>query len=292
MSTYKTLNKRPRMLPAATIYLDGLLCLSFDQANKATIGVNNVRDGHEWKFSVVEQGTRSRRPVVDLKQERIGPSEFHIDVTGGATGGGYVYNPISTLNSEARRFNLESHWIDLEGPRGHDQPVKNDSQTLWPRFYINEGLFCASKLSTAKFDLRNSNALPLIKPLGQIALEIVVDIFLDTSNPKSRIEIKLPGQTVSLNNAMKYQIFITNDCASTIGDDIDFPLHYKAFSGVFGSRGTMKVDDQFQLVYHNKGLPMSMAAAIPTQTGEDEYYATDKAPCMGIVLGQTRAFNA
>ena len=293
MITYQTKNTHPGTLPTATIYLDGLLCLSFDDANKCTIGVNNkVGKEHKWKFSILNLETR--KPILERNQvNTLEAGEIDINVTGGTTGGAYVYNggQVSIPIDKERRFNLENSWIDLEGPRGHNKPVENDTNTLWPRFNINEGLFCARKLSIGTFDLRDSNPKPLIKSLGRIALQVVADIFLDPSNPKSKIEIKLPDMRVSLDNKKNYQIFITNNCASKRLDDIDFPLHYGAFSGAFnGNHGKMKTADQFHLVYHDekKGKPDSILAQIE----DDGDSATDRAPCMAIALGQTRAFNA
>ena len=299
MITYKTKSAHPGGLPAATIFLDGLLCLSFDDANKCTIGVNNAAgNGHKWKFSIVN--LQNRKTILERSQVNThDPREIDIEVTGGATGGTYVYNGpdnVSIPIAQEYRYNLENSWIDLEGRRGHNKPIANDTNTLWPRFNLNEGLFCARKLSTATFDLRDSNPKPLIKPLGRIALQIVGDIFLDPNNSQSKIEIKLPDMTVSLNNQNRYLIYITNNCASKRIDDIDFPLHYLAFSGAFngthGKRG-MKTDDQFHLVYHKAPPPTGKTESIIASIEDVPFdSATDRAPCMAIVLGQTRAFNA
>ena len=284
--TYETKNTHPGTLPSATIYLDGLLCLCFDHANKCTIGVNNVAgSAHTWKFSIVDHESNT---IMACNQSDFPDlHEIHIDVKGGVTGGTFVYNGQHTVEiptSGEHRFNLESSWIDLEGPRGHNKPVKNDAKTLWPRFYINEGLFCASKLSVASFDLKDNNLRPLIKPLGKIALQVVADIFLDRDR-QSKIEVKLPGDTVSLDNTKRYQIYITNDCGSDSLAPVhtDFHLHYNAFSGAFGH----KAGDQFRLVNHN----LSKTDSAVAQTGDPDYF-TDKAPCMNIALGQTSAFKA
>ena len=286
MITYETKDTHPGTLPSATIYMDGLLCLSFDHAKRCTVGVNNkVGNGHSWKFSIVDQSTRSGKPFVVQQGKAHDLSEIHIDVQGGTTGGAYVYNgssPVSIHEIDEQRFNLESSWIDLEGPRGHNIPVKNDNQTLWPRFYINDGLFCASRLSKGTYALKDSNDTALIKPLDHIALEIVADIFLDR-NPNSKIEIKLPNQTVSLENSKRYQIYITNDCDSYVGPaHTDFHLHYNAFTGAFddSGRGKMKAN-KFSLVPHR-----SLG-----QIGDGYRRYSDKAPCMAVALGQTSTFN-
>ncbi len=285
MITYKTKDTHPGTVPTATIYLDGLLCFSFDDAKKCTIGVNRaVGSGHKWNLSVVN--LKNRKNILERNQENTGDlREVLIDVTGGAMGGAYVYNgrrQVSLPIDKERRFNLENSWIDLEGERGHNQHFENDAKTIWPRFTINEGLFCAGKLSKASYELRDNNPTPLIKPLGKIALQIVADIFLDPRNPRSKIEINLPDMKVSLNHRSKYQIFITNNCASKRVVDIDFPLHYQAFSAAFnGKRGKMKTNDQFHLVYNNG----QDAAA------SNFARASDRAPCMGAVFGQTSAFK-
>ena len=293
MITYETKNTHPGTLPSATIYMGGLLCLSFDQANRCTVGVNNlVGNGHTWKFSIVDRESKSGKPILVCKQGDP-LSEIHIDVTGDIRRGVYVYNgnrKVSLPTSNEQRFNLESSWVDLEGPRGHNQHVENNTKTLWPRFYINHGLFCASKLSTATYALKNNKSRPIVKPLGKIALEVVADIFLD---PRSKIEVKLPDQTVSLDNTKRYQIYITNDCdsGSLAPVHTDFHLHYKAFSSAFdGSSKKMHAEDKFQLVQNTASAKGETESILP-QAGDDYDDLTDKAPCMTIALGQTSAFK-
>jgi hypothetical protein len=307
MITYRTKSTHPETLPTATIYMGGLLCLCFDQTDKCTVAVNNMAgNGHKWKFSIVKQG--SQKPIVELTQE-IAPklSEVHIDVTGGAIHGAYVYNGkriVSIPTIKEQRFNLERSWIDLEGRKGHSQRVVNDNNTLWPRFYINDALFSTSKLSTASFALMDSNPNPLIKPLGNIALDIVADIFLQKENPDSKIEVKLPDKTVSLEKGNRYHIYITNDCDSDFASEhasyvpvlSDFHLHYKAFTRAFdGSPTKMKACDKFHLVCEaESSVKVKTESAVP-QTGGDDLGPqpySDKAPCMQAVLGQTSVFNA
>ena len=292
MITYQTNNTHPGTLPSATIYMGGLLCLSFDQANRCTVGVNNlVGNGHTWKFSIVDPESESDKPILLCKQGTP-LDEIHIGVTGDTRRGVYVYNGDSKVSipSNEQRFNLESSWVDLEGPRGHNEPVENNTNTLWPRFYINDGLFCASKLSTATYALKDSKSTPLIKQLGKIALEVVADIFLDTSKRGSKIEVKLPNQTISLDNKKRYQIYITNDCDSGPLAPVhtDFHLHYNAFSGAFDGS---KAQNKFQLV-QNTASAKGETESVLAQAGDDYDDLTDKAPCMTIALGQTSNFNA
>ena len=294
MITYQTQNTHPGTLPSATIYMGGLLCLCFDNARSCTVGVNNrVGNGHKWKFSIKEVDQRTRKPnptpILACKQGDPGNwSEIHIDVKGDTRRGAHVYNgePVSIPNINEQRFNLESSWVDLEGPRGHNCKVENDADTLWPRFYINNALFCASKLSTESFFLKDSKPAPLTKPLGPIALAVVADIFLDTN---SKIEVKLAsGKILPLDNKKRYEIYIANDCdyAPVAPDQTDFHLHYKAFFGAFnGDPGKMKLEDRFHLVCNN-----ASAKGNVVQAAYDSL--TDRAPCMATVLGQTRAFNA
>ena len=287
MVTYETKNTYPGTLPFATIHMNGLLCFSFDHANKCTVAVNNmVGNEHKWKFLIVDPD--SGESIVDLRQGNVRTprelSKFYINVTGGTTQGTYVYtgNPVS-IAAKDYRYNLESHWVDMEGPRGHNRPIENDANTLWPRFYINDGLFCTSQLSSGSFDLRDTNAQPLIKPLGKVPVGIVADIFLD--NPKSKIEIKLPERTVSLEHRRSkkpFHIYISNDCRSHVAaGQTDFHLHYNAFSGAL-----KKPSDRFHLVAHGKE-PLPDSIAVPD--GPDPY--NDRAPCMGTALGQTSAFK-
>jgi hypothetical protein len=237
-----------------------------------------------WKLSVVEVTDDGCIPVLE-QVNTPNVNEIHIDVYGGTTQGTYVYNgEARSLASTEQRFDLESSWIDLEGPRGHNKPIKNNTRALWPRFYINDGLFCASKLSTKAYALKDSNPKPLVKPLGSIALGIVADIFVEPSR-RSKIDVRLPDQTVTLDYRKRYQIHITNDCESGYRgpDETDFHMHYNAFSGAFVGR--MKTTDQFHLV-SGDGEATAAARAIAYPDS-----ATDRAPCMGIVLGQTSAFK-
>ena len=293
--TYLTTDTHPGTLPFATIYMGGLLCFSFDRNRKCTVGVNQVGGGHTWKFRIVERGA-SGEPVLDLNQGNSNFQEFHIDVAGGATGGSYVFNGQQRVSIPAikkHRFNLESSWIDLEGPRGHNTRIENDPGTLWPRFYLNEGLFCASKLSSGSFLLRDSKAAPLVKQLGPVALEVVADIFLDTGQ-RRKIDIKCSYgtayKTVPLDPDKRYKIYILNDCDSC-GPYYydDFPLHYKSFSMI-------KAADQFHLIPDNSTSATSATESVVALTGDDYSKATDwasdRAPCMGSAFGQTSTFNA
>lgn len=292
--TYKTKDMHPGTLPFATIHLCGILCLSFDGANKCTVGVNKVDHRHKWNFSIQDN---KGNVIRELKEGDSLAKEFHINVRGGATGGAYVYNGKSLLSiptADEQRFDLEGSWIDLEGPRGHNKPVKNNDDTLWPRFYINEGLFCASQLSMGMYALKDSNHEPLIKPLDKVAVKIVADIFLDQLNPDSKIEIKLPNERFFLENkGNRYQIYITNEIDPSFVEPIepDFHLTYRAFSGAFdGSKGKMKTNDQFHLVALRRNMDMTESAV--AQTGDSiSLFHYDKVPCMGAALGQTRAFN-
>ena len=295
--TYKTKGTHPGTLPSATIYMGGLLCLSFDQDNKCTVAVNDlVGNEHTWRFSIWSQETnvvsqQINNPIEFKQGDFPKHSKIYIDVQGGTTGGAYVYNGIGSVSippNDEKRFNLEKYWIDLEGPRGHNRKIENDANTLWPRFYINNALFCASKLSTDLFVLSNTT---VTKMLGPIALGVVADIFLDPSDPDSKIEVNLPGRKISLDNSKRHAIYITNDCGYDFiktPDFSDFHLHYKAFSGTFnGKRGKLTTNDQFHLVANTyaKGETESILA----QASYDPL--TDKAPCMLTALGQTSAFN-
>ena len=283
--------------------MGGLLCLGFDQARRCTVAVNNMTGkDHTWKFAIVELDQKTGipgKPFVDLKQGNIPVhSEVHIDVTGGTTLGAYVYTggPVSIPTNNAQRFDLQRSWIDLEGRRGHAQRVENDANTLWPRFYINEGLFCASKLSSQSFALMDSKSTPLIRPLGPIALGAVADIFL-ARNPDSKIEVKLPGQTVSLDIRKRYRIYISNGCGSDYGSDYasasyepvrsDFHLHYQAFSGA------IKPEERFQLVSETASSAKVKTVSAAAQSGRGytiKAAHNDKAPCMLTALGQTSNF--
>ena len=299
MITYKTKDTHPGTLPWATIYLDGLLCLGFDQAKRCTVAVNNMTGKeHTWKFVIEELDQKTGVPgkrIVDLKQGDT-LSEVHIDVTGGTTLGAYVFNgssPVSIPAIKAQRFNLEGSWIDLESRRAHGKHIENDANTLWPRFYINDGLFCASKLSSQSFALMDSNPTPHVRPLGPIALGAVADIFLDRS-PDSKIEVRLSGRTVTLDRTKRHQIYISNGCGSDYVSDharasyepvhSDFHLHYQAFSGA------VKPEDRFHLVTESAKVTAASAVAQSGRGYTIKAAQNDKAPCMLTALGQTSTF--
>lgn len=88
-------------MPFATIYFGGLLCLGFDGRKKCTVGVNQVGGGHTWKFWIVKEGESGKsESVLNLSQRNSNVSEIHIDVTGGAMRGSYVFNrpaPVSIM---------------------------------------------------------------------------------------------------------------------------------------------------------------------------------------------------
>lgn len=292
-STYGTRNTYPEVLPNATIHLSGLLCLCFDGSTKCTVGVNQVDGEHKWRFWVKEQGASEY--VVDLKPDS-NVREIYINITGGFMGGSYVFTGEfdAPTDTSKHRFNLENSWIDLEGARGHNQPIANDPNTLWPRFYINDGLFCASRLSTESFALKDSKAPPLEKPLGPVALEMVADIFLHPSASSPKIEIKLSAEkTVPLDSSKRYEIVITNDCDSASESVGDFHLHYNSFSGVFDELlGTMKAAEKFELIPDSRTRSRK-SESILAQAGDysDSLESvSNRAPCMGIALGQTTEF--
>ncbi|HSE17933.1 MAG TPA: hypothetical protein VLB46_12830 [Pyrinomonadaceae bacterium] len=269
--------------------MSGLLCLAFDDTKKCTVGVNRADLSHKWKLRIRE-GMSER---VWSQDSHSTYREIQIKVTGGTTNAGtngalvYKGGEVTSIPGE-KRFNLETSWIDLEGARGHGQSVKNDSNTLYPRFYFNDGLFCASRLSAGLFDLKNTKATPDIVPLDNVALEAAADIFLDgTKGSKIEVIFPLPDKTVTLpySTTTRYEIYISNNCETSCRpDEIDFGLHYGAFTGAF-SGGVLSSTDRFNLV-PRAGSPLVPGLGEPGVTG-----TTDRAPCMYIALGQTENFN-
>ncbi|HSE17932.1 MAG TPA: hypothetical protein VLB46_12825 [Pyrinomonadaceae bacterium] len=198
-----------------------------------------------------------------------------------------VYNGgDAAISTTEGRFNLENTWVDLEGDRGHGRVrILHDANKLRPRFYINDGLFCAYRRSSAKFQLEDKNGH--LNKVNKVALAVAADIYLNSSG---KIEIFLPDETVRLDPSKKYKIFITNDCEKSCDpDEIDFFLHYGAFTDTFSGRpGKRPPDDRFDMNYQSgesKGDPN------PVLSGCDKTPLSDRAPCMTITLGQTRTLT-
>jgi len=298
--TYEKKGSHPGTSPSATIYLGGLLCLAFDGSSKCTVGVNPA-DKHKWKLQICERGPNPN--TREWHQDDHGAyKDIQIEVTGGTTGpptgGGmtptnatrvYIGGDISILTPTEGRFNLENTWVDLEGERGHGTAVQidHDANKLRPRFHINDGLFCAFRRSSAKFQLENKNSV--VKLVDHVALAVATDIFLKDDST-SNIKIILPDETVLLDRTKKYKIYITNDCEKDCDPDkIDFPLHYGAFTDAFsGKPGKKHPNDRFELKYQAGETP---GDPHPVLSGCIKSPLTDRAPCMTITLGQTRTFK-
>jgi len=281
----------PTLLPSATIYLGGLLCLAFDKEtnNLCTVGANSA-GGHNWQLRVREHGTTI--PVLTLDKTSIPPgTSITIKVTGGTTGpggtnGALVYTgPDVTVPSGGDRYNLLESWVDMEGIRGHKKPVAHDAGKLSPRFYIEDGLFCAFRLSTGQWMLEDTQTPTTNKVLlGKVALAIAADIFLQ---PSGSIEIIYVGGPFKCHQNKRYDIYITNNCERLCDlSSIDFIDHYTAFKAAFP--GTYSDAEKFNLV-RTDTIDGTCNPIFPDGIGYGKL--TDRAPCMSVTVGGTTTIN-
>src|SRR6185295_17077910 len=254
--TYTLKNTHPNSsasapLPSATIYLGGLLCLAFDKEknNLCTVGANPV-SGHNWQLRVRERGTNKNLLTRDQTSIPL-DTTITIKVTGGTTdpagtNGALVYTgPDVTVPAGGHRYKLLESWVDMEGIRGHKKPVAHDPGKLSPRFYIEDGLFCAYQLSSGQWMLEDSQTPTTNKVLlGKVALAIAADIFLE---PSGSIQIIHGGGTFNCDKTKLYDIYITNNCKRPCDlSSIDFVDHYTAFAAAFP--GTYSNAEKFNLV--------------------------------------------
>ena len=291
--TYKTKAAYPNMTPSVTIYFDGLLCVCFDGETLCTVGVNNQSPLHKlnfgiWNASGCERLYPAPNPPADAPPP---PKEIWINVINPvpSESGVHVYDPAPGTPPVADRYSYVDYCLDLEGPKLHNSPVPKQFEHLWPRFYIDNGLVCAYKLSQCNFALKMKNGQ---HEIGQIALGAVADIFLQ---PEGSIEFRADGETTPFftlgpwRDGDSYEIAITNSCvdcahnpASTVKTERnDFYLHYL----------TVKVaeDEQFELVAeppYGSSEAVKLGQCIKA-IDDDDHHISPSAPCQWLGYGQT-----
>ncbi|HKR11968.1 MAG TPA: hypothetical protein VJT15_07930 [Pyrinomonadaceae bacterium] len=275
MSTYVKQTTYPSVEPTATIYIEGLFGLCFKGEERCTIGMNK-QSTHIPEFKIYEWTPKGCEPILDKLPAGTQRVEIKVKTTGTRNNAVRVYDGPSPASSPDRHSFVE-YCVDLEGPRGHNQRVKNIGMSLWPRFYIDDGLFCAYRLSSAKFDFKDASGGVKV-PLEEVALAIAADIFLE---PTESIIISADGtDLVRLETGARYEIGITNLCGSLTGAS-DFDLHYAALD-VAGI-------SPYTLASRTPGAGSTTPIILGHCISRDPD-ASDRAPCMSVIFGETEDF--
>ena len=283
--TYKTRADFPSGTPTATIYFNGLLCVFFDGEKECTVAVNKA-PLHALQFGIWKKGT-CEKITVDLKQEINEINEMRIDVINPVKSGVHVYAPESgsTAGADQDRYSYVKYCLDLEGPKFHNSPVEKKTEMMWPRFYINNGLFSAYRLSESRFALKKGNGQ---NEIGVIGLALAADIFL---NEGGSINFLADGATdpvvsLPLMSDDSYEIAITNSCSTHVYDPVsndrtrrnDFYLHYRVVD--------VKPEEQFELV--NIDVRGSTGATkLGGCVARDDHPVSDPSPCQHLGFGLT-----
>ena len=280
MSTYVTTTTYPAQ-PTATIYIEGLFGLCFKGQQRCTVGLNKqathspVFKFYKWTPSSPPKETDCELLLdLPLDVQRVA---IHVKKNGTRKNAVQVYDGNSP-SSSPDRYSFVDHCVDIEGPRGHNQRIKNKALSLWPRFYIDDGLFCAYKLSTADFDFKDTSGAVKV-PLNKLALAIAADLFLETGES---IEITADGRTVktvTIQAGSFYEIGITNLCGDT--ELIDFDMHYAVLD--------VPSLSPYTLASKISGAGSTTRTILGHCINSDSD-ASDRAPCMAVVFGETEDF--
>ena len=278
MATYKKAFNPPTVEPTATIYIDGLLALCFNGKQRCTVAAN-IQPDHDLVFEIYKYDSSKKPPCneifkllptstyqrVEIKVKKSDPTKNEVKVYSGSAIGD--------------RDDFVKNCVDLEGARGHTKRIKNKLSTLWPRFYIDDGLFYAYKLSTDDFNLKPDVSPPASVSLKKVALAIAADIFLE---PGDTIEIMVDGKAVkSLDSGSQYQIGITNVCSSSTTTS-DFNKHYQSLDvSVLHPAKEYTLDNL-------TGLGTIGRTQLGPCIGGGLF--SDRVPCMAVVFGQTEDF--
>jgi hypothetical protein len=271
--------------PSATIYFDGLLCLCFDGNKECTVGVNTHKPSHVLNFGIWRKS--------DCRQIEIaipeGRQEIEINVINPVDDGVYVYDPALGTPPIEHRDSYVEYCLDMEGPKVHGKPLEKNPDALWPRFRINNGLFCAYKTSLSQFRFERGGIR--VRDLGPIALALAADIFL---SPGGSIEFLMDGSSIlarPLTDGDEYEIAITNLCTGrgcgadpadagilpSIGND--FHLYYDAVVVPPGEQL-----DLVNIAPAGSSGPTPLGRCI--SEGPRGPFG-EHTPCMSVTLGQT-----
>lgn len=283
MVTYKKAFKSPTVEPTATIYIDGLLALCFNGQQRCTVAVNKQPD-HDLVFEIHKYDSSKPPPGDCTRIFELLPTDSYQRVEIQVKKLSMRTNEVKVYSGSpvGDRDDFANNCVDLEGKRGHSRRIKNKLSTLWPRFYIDDGLFYAYKLSTDEFSLKPGVSPPPPPdpvPLKKVALAIVADIFL---KPGETIEIIVDGKTLkSLDSGSQYQIGITNVCSSSTTTS-DFNKHYQSLDvSVLHPAKEYTLDNL-------TGLGTIGRTQLGPCIGGGPF--SDRVPCMAVVFGQTEDF--
>ena len=299
--TYETKPEFPVGGPSATIYFHGLLCLCFDGHTGCEVGVNTQTPSHRLRFEVWKKGSPCAQIPASLPMGFELPAGHHkmnISVNNPveAVDGVYVYAPASessagdgAYKADRGRYSYVKYCVDLEGPDFHDKKLIKKPEALWPRFYINNGLFYTHQVTKSRCGLDRGGVLRELAP-GNLGLSLAADIFLGSGGSIDFVidDEKESLLTLRIASGEKYEIAITNSCASetecghpaaslvsTVPND--FYLYYKALD--------VADEEQFDLVnIANSGdrSRIQLGACISSATP-----VSDPAPCMSTGYGKS-----
>jgi hypothetical protein len=178
----------------------------------------------------------------------------------------------------------------MEGPDFHDKKLTKKPDMLWPRFYINNGLFYTHQVTKSKFGVHRGGVLRPLVP-GNVGLSLAADIFIAPGGSIDFVidDEKTPFLTLPVRGGEKYEIAITNSCASatecghpapspisTIPND--FHLYYKVVK--------VEAGEKFDLVNIDSSgdtSPIKLGACIGSETP-----VSDPAPCMSTGYGKSK----
>lgn len=291
--TYQTKSEYPRGTPSATIYFDGLSCFCFDGSSRCVVGINNTDPSHTLRFAVWKCPRPDHNGDNKATCHEIHLSlpehyrEVEIRVNKPVESGVYVYAPPPGSPGINDRYSYVEYYPDLEGPKFHDKGLTKIASALWPRFYINNGLFSAYKLTKSRFALKRGNSQ---QEIGSLALALAADIFLSATG---WIEFIVDGRRLGncvLRYPNQYEIAITNSGAgcrynlAPEGVRNDFQLHYQALS--------VPTNERIEIVTtQNSGNwgPAKLGSCVDRgHTNADATERCDPTPCMGTGCGRTR----
>lgn len=277
--------------PAATIFLNGLLCLCFNGKTQSTVAVNK-RSSHRFAFEIYKK----KEPKCELvkKFENFQKIEIAVQNSVSSMDGVYVYNgpdflppPLPTWDT---RKSYVDYCIDLEKAYGTSLPEKS-TKPLGPRVFIDNGLFCAYKVSESTFELEGS-PVPLGRAgSGNIALGVAVDIFMkDPGSITFTVDGSAPPFKLDWTSPDEYEIGITNACDGCTFTPKhptdkrarnDFWMHYESLKLPTG-KGEFNLRCITEL---GSAAATILGQCINTQTAGSPF--SDPAPCMPILLGQS-----
>ena len=279
--TYKTKSDYPSGTPAATVYFSGLLCVFFNGDEECTVAVNKA-PSHILQLGIWKKG-RCDKIGFEFKESF---QEIKINVTDPVEKGVFVYAPPtgSTATSDRHRYSYVEYSLDMESPRLHNSLLIKKTENLWPRFYLNNGLFSAYKLSESRFAMQRAKE---VQQIGAIGLALAADIFVnDGGSIEFIVDNTTPLLSLPWTIGDEYEIAITNSCTGKVFDPRsrdpklrnDFHHYYEVLD--------VLPAHQFQLVnvdVHGESGPIKLGECVV----RDDHPVSDPSPCQHLGFGKT-----